>query len=119
MLLLQAALPEPLDLYGELIREFHSTYGQPCWYLVYQADNRMRHEQMERLRTRYVIDHKSAPLNWGEVYLLAVRDREFWNAEVRDKALLYLTRVKSRTESMYDGTSQAFISPSLGGIDPP
>ena len=50
LLLLDAVKPEPLELYGEHIRSLATDYGPACWFLVYQADVRMRSEEFERLR---------------------------------------------------------------------
>ena len=50
MLLLEAATTEALENYGEKVREFNVTYGERCWFIIYQADVRMRSERFERLR---------------------------------------------------------------------
>ena len=36
--------------YEDFIKEYHETLTDNFWYLIYQADNRMRLEGMERLR---------------------------------------------------------------------
>ena len=80
MLLLQASKPEPLDLYGELMRTMSQTYGPSCWFLIYQADVRMRSEELERIRRRAASEAHPAEFrfNWGDIFLIAVRSREFW-----------------------------------------
>jgi hypothetical protein len=70
----------------------------------------MRHEELDRIRRRMIIEEQ-APRSWGDVIARAVRHREFWETEVRQKAMLYLTRVKTRTETTHDGTAQAFLQP--------
>ena len=115
MLLLEEAKPEPLDHYGELIRDLAHTFSTQCWFIIYQADTRMRHEELDRIRRRMLID-ELPPQSWGDVFARAVRHREFWETEVRQKAMLYLTRVKTRTETTYDGTAQAFLQPGLRAI---
>eukprot|EP00969_Alexandrium_andersonii_P328237 14505001-Alexandrium_andersonii.AAC.1 len=52
MLLLEQCAPEPLDLYGEHSRSLVGTYGANTWYLIYQADVRVRSEEFERARRR-------------------------------------------------------------------
>eukprot|EP00969_Alexandrium_andersonii_P289954 12816434-Alexandrium_andersonii.AAC.1 len=56
MLLLEQCSPEPLDLYGEHIRSLVETYGADAWYLVYQADVRMRSEEFERIWRRLRVE---------------------------------------------------------------
>ena len=114
LLLLDAVRTEPLELYGELIRTFVQQYGQQCWFLIYQADVRMRSEEFERIRRRASIDMEAMDTGdrvpddlgkpWNSVFLAAVRHREFWDAEIRDKAFLYLAKVHSRAQVTHDGT---------------
>ena len=49
-LLLDAAPTEPLDNYGETIREFDALYGSACWFILYDAEFKMRSEHFPRLR---------------------------------------------------------------------
>ena len=122
MLLLDASPVEPLDLYGEHIRTFTETYGPQVWFLVYQADVRMRSEEFERLlrRTR-LTDAASRAAGgpglagfdtarpWGYIFQQAVHSDNahttaFWAREIKDKALLYQCRLKGETELTSDGT---------------
>ncbi len=116
-LLLGGFKPERLDLYGEHLRSFITKYGSECWFLVYQADIRMRGEHFERIRRKLQIDfdaHKPNDLGfdpktpWDAVFAAAVKDRDFWDSEVRDKALMYLTKVSSYKQASDDGTSQMY-----------
>ena len=115
MILLRQAKPEPLELYGELIRDLSQNYGPSCWFLVYQADVRMRSEEMERIRRRIAIENTdpNVDLTWGTMFLAATKSKTFWDTEVREKALLYLTRVRNRTETLDDGTAAPWLSPAL------
>ena len=79
LLLLDAVKPEPLELYGEHIRALANDYGPSCWFLIYQADVRMRSEEFERLRRRTAIENPwgwdpDAP--WGTIFSIAVQERE-------------------------------------------
>ena len=69
----------------------------------------MRREQLERIRRHAAIEECEVP-NWGTVFLRAVRDTNFWNSEVRDRALLYLCRIKTRAETVDDGTAQPLVA---------
>ena len=109
-LLLDAVRPERLDRYGEHISSFLNTYGTECWFIIYQADIRMRSEQFERIRRRLQIDsdanrplHGFAPGKpWDGVFAVAVLDREFWDTFVRERAILYLTKAVSYREASHD-----------------
>ena len=107
--------PERLDLYGEHLRSFVTKYGPDRWFLVYQADIRMRSEHFERIRRKLQIDFDAGKPDdfgfnpkspWDAVFAAAVKDRDFWDSEIRDKALLYLTKVSTYREAADDGTSQ-------------
>jgi hypothetical protein len=113
-LLLQAIRPERLEQYGEHLRSLLNTYGTECWFLIYQADTRMRSEHFERIRRRLQIDH-DANINqhefdpirpWDGVFAAAVKDKDFWDSEVREKAILYLAKVTNYRDIANDGTAQ-------------
>jgi hypothetical protein len=123
LLLLDAVRPERLDHYGEHIRSFLATYGTECWFIIYQADVRMRSEQFERIRRRLQIDfdanlapHGFLPAKpWDGVFAASVKDKEFWDTEVRERALLYLTKAVSFREASHDGTTQYSRGPPQSG----
>ena len=89
LIFLDAAELGPLDAYLERIKGFAKQYGESLWHLVYQADSRMRREQMERLRRRgaeakaldpnHAFDPAS-PWNW--VWAAAEDDDKFWKREL-------------------------------------
>ena len=109
-LILGEVSPEPLDLYGEWIRSLHYQYGPQCWWLIYQADVRMRSEEFERLRRVLQLGADVGarmPPSMGiqfdpekpwdavfacSVHLSMVESQAFWMREVKDKAFLYLAR---------------------------
>ena len=122
-LLLDVAPPEVLDNYGELIRGFHSTYGSACWFLIYIADVRMRSEQFERIRRHAERDHQQATSlglsstfdvtkPWHTVFSKALSDKLWWDENLHRPAILYLTRIKSASETVADGTVQDIPGPS-------
>ena len=116
-LLLDVAPPEVLDNYGEMVRGFHATYGSPCWFIIYTADVRMRSEHFERLRRHVERDHQQAvslkvtstfdvAKPWHSVFRMALSDKIWWDENLHRPAMLYLTRIKSASESVADGTVQ-------------
>ena len=91
---LQAASAAKLAMYESRIRRFHDSFGPRCWWIVAQADQRMRGEQWERLRRRAEVDQAAAvaegrphPFNpqmpWDHVLKLASSDSDFWAEELQ------------------------------------
>jgi len=92
-----------LDRYSALINRYSSRYGAACWLQIYQADVRMRGEQMERIRRSgescralAVAAGGTHPMNparpWDWVWGEACDDTSFWRSELEEPALLALTR---------------------------
>ena len=92
--------------YKTHVLDYVARYGPALWYLIYQADHRMRLEGMERLRRRGEAEHSAAveaggkhpfdperPWNW--VWQQAVLDVIFWKKEIEEPALLILSRTQS------------------------
>eukprot|EP00971_Amphidinium_carterae_P243312 4831356-Amphidinium_carterae.2 len=52
LLLLDIVDVEPVDNYGEKIREMVEELGNACWFLICQADCRMRSENFERIHRK-------------------------------------------------------------------
>ena len=116
-LLLDIAPPELLDNYGELVRSFHLMYGPSAWFIIYTADVRMRSEHFDRLRRYAERDHDAAvkagsPLSfdpakpWHATFRGALADKLWWDENLHRPAMLFLTRVKTASESVLDGTAQ-------------
>ncbi len=93
-------------MYAKKIERFNDTYGALCWWLVTQADQRMRSEQMERIRRRVELE-KQIAVSTGAVHSLntsmpwdlckeAASDTKFWDEELHVKAVLYITHVRSK-----------------------
>ena len=92
--------------YKNMILAYVSRYGQAMWYLIYQADHRMRLEGMERIRRTGENEHAAAltaghsheydparPWNW--VWHQAVTSVAFWKTELEEPALLVLARTQT------------------------
>ena len=122
LLLHGAVMTVPLDMYAEFIREAVQTYTPYCWWIIYQADCRMRLEGMERLRrsadmkyqelsTEAQANSKYDPSNpWNEVFRMAASDdcaeaRAFWEKELNQKCMLYVTKAASVHRIGHDGTN--------------
>eukprot|EP00971_Amphidinium_carterae_P348659 6490615-Amphidinium_carterae.1 len=120
LLLLDLVDIEPIDNYGEKVRDLHDTFGPPCWFIIYQADSRMRSEQFERIRRRLDSDYNKVTQAGGSTKLIdfdpkkpwngvlreAASDTEFWTVEVKDKAYFFLTAVRTSQAVREDGTAQ-------------
>ena len=131
LLLLKQVRGERLRAYQELLRGFVLHFGQQCWPIIYQADVRLRSEHLERTRRQVEIasgdggaqgpGQYDPALPWDFIFAAILRDKEFWDREVREKCLLFLTRVQTQAAVLSDGTaldiSPAAIAPApaLGG----
>lgn len=124
LLLLQAVSPEVLAQYRRLISKYHSLYGQSCWFIIYQADIRMRSEQMDRFKRSAIADHKllspeskvnSAydPKNpWGYLFQLAASEinpasQAFWNEHVHQKCVRHQMQAASSPKGAPSGDSSS------------
>ena len=116
-LLLEVADPEILDNYGELIRSFVTTYGARAWFIVYNADIRMRSEHFDRIRRRKEREHEAAVVAlipstydpakpWKAVFAAALTEDNWWQDNLHRPALLFLTQQRSAAETVADGTVQ-------------
>jgi hypothetical protein len=89
------------------------------WHLIYQADCRMRHEHMERLRRQGArakhrdSSHEFDPaFPWKWVWMEASQDVQFWKAEFEDPAFEVLTRLASLSSTL---GGDAAIAGASGG----
>jgi hypothetical protein len=91
----------PMEMYRERIRGYIRKWGPSIWHLVYQAEVRMRREEMELIR-RTGAEAKSAdpshaydpnrPWNW--VWRQAANDAAFWKDQLEDSAIMVITHTK-------------------------
>ena len=123
--LLKAVKMERIDAYADLILKFSEAYGEQCWFIIYQADVAMRSERMSRFKrtcqihydslatqaekAAYAKKHYDPALPWDGIYFMASDEENsatqaFWNAEVRDKCMMFKTQVQGRDQIMDDGT---------------
>ena len=121
LLLLDAVQPLPLEAYAEYIRAKVAQYSPDCWTVIYQAENRWRCEEQERVRR--VAEIKFAALAapdqatnvyqpakpWNGVFKLATSDscseaRAYWDRELDQKCILFLTKARSMFSVLHDGT---------------
>ena len=89
--------------YRDVIKTYVERYGEAVWHIIYQADCRMRQEQMERIRRRGQEEWDKAqtlsahhdfepdkPWNW--CWDQAAKDVNFWRKEVEEPCLLVLSK---------------------------
>ena len=119
LLLLKAVPPELLDNYVDMVKRFSRTYGQSAWFIVYQAEVRMRSEHFERLRRQAERTHDLTTgvgqqsdfdpnMPWATVFAMAVGEqtRSWWEDNLHRHAMLFLTRVHPASLITDDGTVQ-------------
>ena len=128
LLLLGCVSTERLEHYGEYVRQLAETYGPEAWYIVAQADDRFRSEEMERVRRAAQISYEGLPADargsssfqpdhpweWAFGAALGEQGRDFWDTEVHKRALFYLTKLKTRGEALEDGTTLCLSSDKPG-----
>ena len=128
LLLLKSVSTERLEQYGEHVRHLVETYGSEVWFLVYQAEDRFRSEEMDRMRRSAQIAYEALSKEaqassdyqpehpWEWIFGAAVGDagREFWDTEVHKRAVFYLTKLKTRSETLEDGTTLSLSSEGSG-----
>ena len=121
LLLLDSAATEPLDNYGELLRSFDEMYGSTCWFILYDADVKMRSEHFPRLR-RQAENGEALPRGvkfnelkpWAAVWQMAAESENWWNHHLHRPAGLFLSRCKTASEVISDGTVQPFFPGDSG-----
>ena len=111
---LRAATTTRLLMYQNKIQKLNETYGHVCWWLVAQADQRMRAEHLERIRRRAEEERAAAiaaggvhpfdpAVPWDYCLKAATLDRHFWEEELDRKCMLYITHLKSQKQLTDDG----------------
>jgi hypothetical protein len=118
LVLFEEVTPEVLDNYAELIRKHAKSYNDDIWFILYQADVRMRQEQFERILRRLERGRVAGipckfnydPTKpWEACFKAAVADTEFWDQELKHPANLYLLKAKTAGDLMNDGTAHPEI----------
>jgi hypothetical protein len=121
-----AATQTRLTIYAKKIEKFNETYGALCWWLITQADQRMRSEQMERIRRRLELEKQTAtaagsthPLDdtvpWDLCFEEAAGDARYWDEELHAKAVLYITHIKSKHQLTDPGHGMGTESSARAG----
>jgi len=105
MTVLRHANKNRLDRYRDRISSLNDTYPG-MWWLIATADIRMRSERLERLRRRCAREHaglikaglpsENDPLcPWDRVFRAAAAYKDFWDENVREKALIFAAKIKT------------------------
>lgn len=106
---LGAASGAKLELYEDHIRSLADRYHAKFWWLVAQADARMRSERWERIRREAQEQkaecsadgrpHAYDPARpWDYVIKAATKDTEFWRIEVSEKVSAFNNHLASMSE---------------------
>jgi hypothetical protein len=114
MVMLEGAEPERLDQYAGFIRELHEKHTARCWWLIYQADTRLRSERLGRISRASSSDDTPPTCTkrrWSNAFTKAIdmessSSAEFWNNEVHRPASEFKSGLASHQDLAKDGTSQ-------------
>ena len=120
---LDAAPPKILDNNGKMAWGHSTLYGD-AWFVVYNAYVRMRSEQFERLRRKAERDHAAARTAGSAsdydqakpcrtVFAMAVANEERRNENLHRPAMFCLTRIKSASTTVEDGTAPPDLSVAI------
>ena len=123
---LRAATATRLLIYQNKIQKLNEAYGHVCWWLVAQADQRMRSEHLERIRRRAEEERAAAiasgsthpfdpTVPWDYCLKAAAADRHFWEEELDRKCMLYITHLKSQKQLTDAGHGAELAGDSRGG----
>ena len=106
LLTLQAVKNARTQKYNDKIWALYEMFGELYWWIIAQADIKMRGEEMERILRRTLIEQAEAEVSggsvkgfnpeepWDYVWMLAALDRDFWYREVELKVALRATHLK-------------------------
>jgi hypothetical protein len=112
-LLLDICKVEPLDAYSDHIRSLHQEHGQRHWFIILQADSRLREESFERWLRKEESKLDRSEMNptckWDFLFRAAsdpeyTTAKNFWEKEVKDNVLAYSSYRKTFTQITADGT---------------
>ena len=114
MVMLEGAEPERLDQYAGFIRELYEKHTARCWWLIYQADTRLRSERLGRIVRKSAADgaaHMNTRSRWSFAFTKAIDMEvagmaEFWNNEVHRPAGEFKAGLSSHQDLAKDGTHQ-------------
>jgi hypothetical protein len=116
MIMLEGADPERLDQYSDFIRNLHEKHGTKCWWLIYQADIRMRSEKiekfMEQLSDSNITDLTGSEKHkWNIPFTISIDLEqpgvaEFWNEQVHRPAQEFKSGQSTQNELTRDGSKQ-------------
>ena len=129
LLVLNVVSAPRLERYYERVYALHRSHGSlgnhNLWWLIAMAEARMRNERFEHIRRELEEDHlrlqacqraHDSMYNprrpWDSVFFVAANDEEYWNQNVKEPALLFLTSLKARGEITDDGHHTAGINSS-------
>jgi uncharacterized membrane protein YgcG len=125
---LEAVADARCSLYRDRIYRMNDEFGEKFWWLIAQADIRMRSEQMERIYRKCLLEDQALmdggtpgglvgfdrARPWDLVFKLAATDDAWWAKEVDKKVLLHATRLHDASELLDDGVGEI----SMGGQIP-
>lgn len=107
--------PHSLELYFESFMELCLEYPE-CWHLLMPAEDRMRGERFEHLRRNLARAHAAGkvPVDieydparpWDGVFQAAARDHQYWDANVRRRAVVFLARAGSAPQPALEPMSE-------------
>ena len=103
-----------LDLYERKLQKLLKDWGIHCWWIVAQADCRMRSEKITRLlwtetdimeadAAKGLVPDMDKARPWNHLIKIAAQDDQFWQEEVKEPAIRWLSRLESKESIQNEG----------------
>ena len=122
----RARLDQYLQKIQELVDRHGFLGGASSWWLVALADQRMCSERMECIRRDLEEAHAEGRTKdafgidprrpWDAVFLAAASDQDYWYREVGEKAIMYISHVKSK-DKLVDAGHHVLVNGEHQGGD--
>ena len=105
-----------MEEYHDMFRDLVKNYPE-AWHLLVIAEDRCRGEHFPRVRreleaqhTRGLAPNFEPKRPWDEVFRTSARDREYWDRQVREPAILFRTSGKHKEQPGGTGTGTDLTS---------
>ena len=127
LLTLKAVRDARIRGYHSVIADLNAKFGAKYWWVVAQADIKMRSEGMEKIYRRALIEDAElvasgiatglknfdAATPWDYVFRMAAGDTRFWDKEVKDKVMLHAVNLVGVKDLLLDGTGDVEMGTQL------
>ena len=110
------------DIYAEVIKRLFTLWGQRVWHLIYEADDQMRCEGIDRIRrqTNRTIDEGAPPPRgydpaspWTYCMIAAAKNSDWWNEHVTSQAVKWIADGAKGVPQTVEEQLRAVMTPGM------